>query len=119
MLDREHGAPLTGMAPEGKTGESKPPVSQICHSLSAFATSIGIQPTQQGAHASPREGNRAISRPVIDVDRVAVGVHRISTGEDDIVNVAMAFVLRFRPENPRIAPQQALFRILEIEQGQT
>ena len=84
----------------------------------AVATSIGIQPIQQRAHTGPSQGNGAISGSVVNVDGVAIGVHRVSARKHDIIHVAVALVLGLRPEDPRIAAQQTLFRVLQIEQGQ-
>jgi hypothetical protein len=96
-------------------GESKAAISSVPHSLAPFATSIGVQPLQQRAHAGPGQGDRAIRSSVVHVDRVTVGIHRVSTGEYDVVNITVALVLRLWPEDPGVSAQQTLLGILKIK----
>jgi len=84
----------------------------------SFAASIGIKPIQQGANAAAGQSNRAVGSPVVDINGVAIRVHRVSAGEHNVVDIAMNLVLRLRPKDPRIAARQTLFRILKVKQCQ-
>src|SRR5439155_24339640 len=53
---------------------------------------------------------------LIDVYGVAIDVHRVPAREDNVVYVAVTLVFGLRTKDPRIASQQALFRILKLEQ---
>ena len=80
---------------------------------------MGVQPIQQRTHAGPSQRDRAVGSSVVDIECVAIGVHRVSAREDDVVDVAVAFVVGFRAKDPRISSQQAFFRILKIEERHT
>src|SRR5208283_977262 len=85
----------------------------------ALATSVVIQPIQQCSNAATRQGDRAIRSSVIDIEGVAVGFNRVSTGEHNIVNVSVPFVLCLWAKDPGVSTRQALLWILKIEQGET
>src|ERR1700722_2047330 len=93
-------------------------VRSILGSLPPLATAVGVQPREQRTNAGPSEGDRAIGGSIIDIERVAIGVDRISAGEHDVVNVAVTLVFRLRPKDPRITTQQAFRRILKFEKSQ-
>src|ERR1700694_4547068 len=93
-------------------------VLYILPTLPALAVSIGIEPTEERAHAGPSQSDRTVRSSVIDIQSIAVGIHHITAREDNIVNVTVALIVGFRPKDPRISPQQALCGILELEQRQ-
>ena len=43
-------------------------------------------------NASPGQRNRAVSGSIVKIESVAIGVHRISAGQYNIIDVAMALV---------------------------
>src|ERR1700730_15569288 len=96
--------------------EASSTLISILRLLTAFAASVRIQPLEERANTGPGEGDRTIRSSVIHVDGVAVGVDRISARKHDIVDVAVALVVRFGTENPRIAAQQALLWVLQSKE---
>jgi hypothetical protein len=105
-------------APDGQRGESQRRGSLILRSTPMFAISVGIKPIEQRAQAGASERNGAVRSSAVNIDRIAIGVHRVSTREHDIVNVAVAFVVGLWAKDPRIASQQAFVRAFKIEQRQ-
>jgi hypothetical protein len=59
-----------------------------------FRVAVAIEPAQKGANAAARQGNTGIGSSVIEIDRVAVGGHRVATRKDDILDIAMTLILR-------------------------
>src|SRR5438067_1048982 len=98
-----------------RTETSNPAGSSVLISPPLTA-SIGVQPIEQGANATASQGNRAVRSSVINIDGVAIGLRRVSAGKHNVVHVAVALVVGLRAKDPRIASQQALFRILKVEQ---
>jgi membrane-associated phospholipid phosphatase len=68
-----------------------------------LTTSVGIQPIEQRANASSSQGNRAVSSSVVNVEAVAIGVHRVPAGKHNIIDVAVALVVGLGPKDPRIS----------------
>jgi len=81
------------------------------------------QPPLASSHSSSTnaalsQGNGAVGSAIVEVDAVAIRPQGVSTREYDIIDVAVALVLRLRPNHPRISTQQRLPRTLQIEERQ-
>jgi hypothetical protein len=83
--------------------------------MPTVAFSVNIQPLQKGSDARASQGYCAISRSVINVDCVTVRVHGVPAREYDIIDIAMAFILGLRTENPLVSAKQALGWLLKIK----
>jgi hypothetical protein len=79
---------------------------------------IGVEPAQERTNATLRQGDTRVCGAVVEIGGVSIR-DRISAREDHVLNVTVAFILRFRRENPGIAANQTLLRILQIKERQS
>src|SRR6185369_5494524 len=90
-------------------------LSLVLRPLSAFTSSVSVEPFQELTHTRSGECDRTICSSVVDIDRVAVGVNCVAARKDDIVHVAVALVLSFWAKYPRITSSQTLVRLIDTE----
>ena len=86
--------------------------------VSVLGVAVSVEPGQEATDAAVCQGDAGVCGTVIEIDGVAVRVDCIATGEDDVLNIAAAFVVRFGGEHPGISSDQTLFRLIQIEKGQ-
>jgi len=75
-----------------------------------------MQPIQERANAAGCEGHAGVGTSIIEVDTIAIRADGLAAREDYVTDVAYHLVHGLRPEDPLVAPQQAMLRPFEIEQ---
>ena len=67
-----------------------------------------LQPLQHATDTALSEGDRSVRGAIVQVERVAILPDRVAAGEDDVVHVTRALVVRFRRQHELVAwPQTA------------
>lgn len=87
--------------------------------VSLLGMAVGVQPGQEATNAPVCQSNARIRGAVVEIDGVAVCSNGIATGEHDVLNISVAFVIRFGGEHPGISTDQTFLGLFEIEKGQT
>jgi len=119
FLDGEHTTLSAVMAPEGKLENPQQEFHQSCARCRRSQLPLASSHSTRERTLVRAKRDRAISSSVVKIDSFAIGVHRVSAREHNLLDVAVALVLGLGPEDPRIrkvvasgaksaAPQQRL-----------
>jgi len=80
--------------------ENPATLSLIPRPLAALTTSMIVKPVQKRAHARMRQRDGTIRGPIVDINRVPIGIHGVPARKHDIVNVPGTFVQGLGTKDP-------------------